>query len=209
MLGMERLRRFPKMLPQRFRGFSLLEMLTAVTVIFILAALAVPSLINQVYAIRIRYSATDLSGVLQSARMEAVRRNSFYSVQPSAANPVVEQIYDKNGTPMLSMPPAVMASSVSVFFGPGAGAPAEGALLAALNFTPAAATAGAPAFNSRGLPCIPVGGTTCPLVVGQGFVFFLSRTSATGGSGAWSAVAVTPSGRCQVWAFDGNNWMQL
>ena len=192
------------------RGFSLLELLVAMSIIIILAALAIPSLLTHVYAIRIRYSATELSGLLQNTRMEAVRRNSFYSLQQVAgSNPVVEQVVDKNGTVVTTIAPAVMSSDVNLNFGPGSGAPAEGTLLTSLNFAPAPAAAGLPSFNSRGLPCIPVGATTCPLTAGQGFVFFLSRTTGTGGANVWSAVAVTPSGRSQVWAYDGTTWIQL
>jgi prepilin-type N-terminal cleavage/methylation domain-containing protein len=195
---------------ERNNGFSLMELLVAVSVIMILAALAVPRLINQVYAIRIRYAATDLSGLLQSARIEGVRRNSFFSVQPLAGSvPAIEEVVDKNGVAVNTIPKSTMPSNVTVFFGPGSGAPAENVLTTTLNFNPVAANAGLPSFNSRGLPCIPAGGTTCPALAGQGFVFFLSRTSSTGGSSGWTAVAVTPSGRCQVWIYDGNNWTQL
>lgn len=198
------------MTPTTRRGFSLIELLVAGSIILILAALAIPSLLTHVYAIRIRYSATDLSGLLQNARMEAVRRNSFYSLQQTSQNnTAIEQVVDKNGNVVTTIAPAVMASNVNIFFGPGSGAPAEGTLLTTLNFTPATGAAGLPSFNSRGLPCVPVGAITCPLLAGQGFVFFLSRSSDTGGSSGWSAVAVTPSGRCQVWAYDGTNWIQL
>lgn len=190
------------------KGFSLLELLVAVTIIFILAALAVPSLMTQVYAIRIRYSATELSGLLQAARMESVRLNTYYSVQGNGGNPVVEQVVDKTGVVAKDVPQAMMASSVAVFFGPGSGAPGEGAFVGGLNFAVANGAAGLPSFNARGLPCVPVG-VTCPVTAGQGFVFFLSRTSSTGGSSGWTAVVVTPSGRCQVWAYDGANWLQL
>lgn len=190
------------------RGFSLLEMVVVVSVVFIMVAIAVPTLMTQVYTIRLRYSASDLSGLLQRTRMEAVRRNSFYSVQQAAGSPITEQVVDKNGAPVLTIPPAAMGNSVSVFFGPGSGAPGEGTLLTALNYTAASSASGLPSFNARGLPCIPVGGTTCPLTAGQGFVFFLSGTSSASGNQGWSAVAVTPSGRCEVWAFDGTNWTQ-
>lgn len=189
------------------RGFTLIELLTAVALIFVLVALAVPSLVNQAYAIRLRYSATDVSGLLQRARMEAVRKNTFYSVQSVAGSPVLEEVFDKNGNQVTTIPPAVMANSINVFFGPGSGAPNEGTLLTTLNFTAATSVQGLPSFNSRGLPCIPVGGVSCPFTTGQGFVFFVSGPNSAGGTG-WAAVAVTPSGRCQVWTYDGANWNQ-
>lgn len=189
-------------------GFSLLEMAIAVTIIFILVALTVPTLMTQVYTIRIRSSATSLSGLLQRTRMEAVRRNAFYSVQQIAGSPVLEDVVDKTGAVVGSIPPAVMGNSVNVFFGPGSGAPGEGTLLTTLNFTAVSAAAGLPSFNARGLPCVPVGATTCPIAAGQGFVFFVSGTNGSGGGTGWAAVAVTPSGRCEVWTYSGTNWTQ-
>lgn len=192
------------------RGFSLLELMITVAIILIVAALTVPTLMTQIYSVRLKYSATDLSGLLQRARMEAVRKNSFYSVQTVAGNPVEEQVVDKTTTAVASIPPAMMAQSVTVAFGAGSGAPGESGFITGLNFTGGAASAvgGLPSFNARGLPCIAAGGATCTSTPGQGFVFFLSGTSASSGSTGWSAVVVTASGRCQVWAYDGTNWIQ-
>jgi prepilin-type N-terminal cleavage/methylation domain-containing protein len=189
----------------RARGFSLLEMIVATSIILILVACAVPTLMTQVYAIRIRYSATDLSGLLQRARMEAVRRNTFYSLQPIAGTPMMEQVIDKNGVIVSSIQPAVMSTSVNVSFGEGSGAPSESTFVTSLNFAVAGA-GGLPSYNARGLPCIPTG-LTCTPTPGQGFVFFVSGTGSAAGQ-RWAAVAVTPSGRTEVWTFDGTSWVQ-
>lgn len=194
-------------------GFSVIELLVVVGIIFVFAAVTVPTLMTQIYSIRLRYSAVNLSEVLQSARMEAVRRNTFYSVQyvagsTSSGTPAMEQVVDKTSAVVSSIPPTVLGSSVSVFFGTGSGAPGETSLVTSLNFTPAASTAGLPSFNARGLPCIPVAGTTCPATVGQGFIFFLSGMSVAAQAPAWTAVAVTPSGRCQIFAYDSGTWTQ-
>src|SRR5712671_608599 len=65
------------------QGFTLIELMLVVAVIVILAAATVPRLMNVVNDINLRYAASDLSGLLQTARMQAVRRNTFYTV-PSA-----------------------------------------------------------------------------------------------------------------------------
>ena len=196
------------MIRNKTRGFSLLELLTIVAVIFILAALSVPRLMTQVYIIRIHYSANNVSGQLQRTRMEAVRKNSFYTLQYIAGSPALVTVADKTGTTVTTIPAAVLGANVTSYYGTGSGAPGESSLVATLGFTPALSTTGSPGFNARGLPCVPVG-QVCSPVAGQGFVFFLSGPIASGGALGWSAVAVTPSGRCQVWAFDGTSWIQL
>jgi prepilin-type N-terminal cleavage/methylation domain-containing protein len=188
------------------RGFSLLEMIVVVAVILIMAGFTLPVLMTQVYANRSWYSATNLSGVLQRARMEAARKNTFYSVQQVAGNPVMEEVVDKNAAVVASIAPAVMGQGVTVSFGAGSGAPGESAFITNLNFTTAAPST-LPSFNARGLPCTPAG-VTCPVTPGQGFVFFLSGTSTSSGGVGWTAVAVTPSGRCEAWIYGGTNWVQ-
>src|SRR5579864_872233 len=163
-------------------GFSLLEMMIVVTIVFIMAALAVPTMMTHIYSIKVRYSATDLSGVLQRARMEAVRRNSFYSVQGVGGNPATEQVVDKNTVVVASIPPVILGNGVTVNFGGGSGAPGEAAFLASFPFTIPAAAAGLPSFNARGLPCVATGAPTCTVTAGQGFAFFLSGTGAAGGA---------------------------
>src|SRR5262249_55979206 len=134
------------------QGFSLLEMTFAVAILFTLLALVTPTLMTQVYNIRIRYSATNLSGILQRARMEAVRKNAFYSVQQTTlADNSTDVFVDipKTGVVATSDPQVVLGNQVRVNFGAGSGAPGETAFIAGLNFTVAAAGA-APSFNARG-----------------------------------------------------------
>ena len=191
------------------RGFSLLELMIVLAIIIIIAGFTVPTLMTQVYQAKIRYAATDVSSLLQRVRMEAVRKNSFYSVQYVAGSPAMARDIDKNSALVTSIPQTVFGNSVTGFFGSGSGAPGEAGFLASLNFTTAASGAGSASFNSRGLPCMASGGATCTQTLGQGFVFFFSGTNASGGNLGWAAVAVTPSGRCQVFSYDGTNWWQL
>jgi prepilin-type N-terminal cleavage/methylation domain-containing protein len=192
------------------RGFSLLEMMIVVGMILILAALTVPTLMTQVYAIRIQYSARDVSGLLQRARMEAVRKNSFYSLNYVAGNPNLVQVMDRNQAVVTLIPPVVLGKSVTSSYGLGGPAPAQGTLTGTLNFTAAAVGVNdLPSFNARGLPCVATTGVaTCAQTLGQGFIFFLGGTSGSSGSAGWAAVAVTPSGRCEVFTWDGTNWNQ-
>lgn len=193
------------MASKQSRGFSLLELMIVVCIILVLAAVTVPTVMTQVYAIRLRYSATDLSGLLQRARMEAVRKNAYYSLQTVAGTPQMAQVIDKNLAVVTTIPPVQMGQNVTVFFGAGSGAPNEGPFLTSLGFTAASSTS-VPSFNARGLPCVAAA-QTCYPAAGQGFAFFLSGASSASSVG-WVAVTVTPSGRCQVWAYNGTSWNQ-
>ena len=52
--------------PKGGQGFSLIEMVIAVAMILVLAAIVTPSLSNAISIIKVRYSANDLSGLIQS-----------------------------------------------------------------------------------------------------------------------------------------------
>ncbi len=192
-------------------GFSLIEMMIVVAIVLILAAFSVPTLLKTVSDISLRYSATDLSGLLQSARIQAVRKNTFYSVVqatlPSGTNAYILDL-NKTGIYANSEPNMPINPGLTIHQGTGSGAPNEAAFLAGLNFT-VDPTGAAPSFNARGLPCMAnLAANTCPMVPSQGFVVFMSKPVIMGNS-PWAAVVINPSGHMQVWNADANgNWVQ-
>jgi hypothetical protein len=140
--------------------------------------------------------------------MEAARRNTYLSVAQTTLS-TGETAYfvdlNKNGTFTTGEPMVEMADQVTINFGVGSGAPGESTFVGTFNFT-FAPSGMLPNFNARGLPCL-VSGQTCPLIPGQGFVYFLSRTSPFGTN--WASVVVAPSGRVEVFSYDGANWTQV
>ena len=193
---------------KKTQGFSLIELMLVVAVIMVLAAVTVPGLMKTVSDISLRYTASDFAGLLQTARMQAVRRNSFYSVKagttPSGQNmyyierPTTAYV---NGDPMMPF-----NSNITISYGSGSGAPNEAAFLASLAFTVNPAV-DSPSFNARGLPCIGTA-AACPTNTTNGFVVFMSKNVLFGNS-PWAAVIVNPSGRVQIWTSDSNgNWVQ-
>ena len=204
---MQRRRRLDQTAAKNVHGFSFIELLIAVGVLMVLAAIFTPGMMNAVSNIKLRYSATDLSGLMQKARIEAARKNTFYSIEQTTLSPGEVAYYvdlNKNNTYSPGEALVEMGSQVTVFLGAGSGAPGEAAFITSLNFA-VNPTAVLPKFNARGLPCVLVG-QTCSQIPGQGFVYFLSRNTTVGTS--WASVVVTPSGRVQVWSYSGN-WVQL
>jgi type II secretory pathway pseudopilin PulG len=192
---------------KKTQGFSLLELMIVLSVMMILGALAVPRMISTVNDIKLRYVASDLSGLLQSARIQAVRTNTFYSVQAGvqAGQPIY--YIDKPtvaytvGDRLVPVDPAVVITQ-----GSGSGAPNETAFLTSLNFVVDPA-ADPPSFSARGLPCIGVL-NACNQVAGQGFVMFITR-AVVAGNIPWLAVVVNPSGHIQIWSCDSSgSWIQ-
>jgi prepilin-type N-terminal cleavage/methylation domain-containing protein len=194
---------------EKDRGFSLIEMMIAAAVIIILTAIALPNVLKAVSDIGLRYSATNLSGLLQSARIQAVKRNAFFTIEeavlpwgdPGYYIDIAKTGVYANGDPVLPL-----STQITVHPGVGSGAPNEGTFVASLNFTvnPGGSL---PSFNARGLPCVAAG-NSCPQTPGQGFVLFLSKPAFMGNVN-WTSIVINPSGRVQVWTCDNaGNWIQ-
>jgi prepilin-type N-terminal cleavage/methylation domain-containing protein len=190
------------------RGFTLLEMMIVVAVMMILAGITVPRFLNIVGDINLNYVAANYSGLLQSARIQAVRKNNYYGIQQTTLSTggVGYYVHYQNGSYAVGDPLLPVGSQIAVHAGTGSGAPNESTLNCGTGCTFASGTS-YPAFNARGLPCV-ISSSTCVQNPGQGFVTFLSNTTLTSNV-AWAAVIVTGGGRIQIWSCDqSGNWVQ-
>jgi prepilin-type N-terminal cleavage/methylation domain-containing protein len=70
-----------RLAPKGGQGFSLIEMVIAMAMILVLGAIFTPSVSNAISMIKLRSSANGLSGLIQKARIEAARKNTFYSIE--------------------------------------------------------------------------------------------------------------------------------
>jgi len=194
---------------KKTQGFSLIEVMIVLAVVLILAAVAVPRLLSTVSDISLRYAASDLSGLVQTARIQAVRKNTFYTIQPGNLPSGTAAYYldlPKTGAYVNGDPTLPFGPSLTIHPGIGSGAPGEAGFIAGLNFT--VNPGGDPvSFNARGLPCVAAA-NSCPQTPGQGFVVFMSKATVSGGV-PWAAVVINPSGHVQLWTADINgNWVQ-
>ena len=192
------------------RGFSLLELLIVVAILVTLAAITVPRVMSTISDIKMRYVAQNLGGLLQSARMQAVRKNTYYMAQPTTlASGDAAYVATARGQAYASSDPVLpLDNQITVHMGTGSGAPNEGTLTCGTGcgFNPGTDD---PSFNARGLPCIGVvNGSSCPQNPGQGYLLVVSKPALTGNTN-WAAVVITASGHIQIWTCDGSgNWTQ-
>jgi Tfp pilus assembly protein FimT len=185
-------------------GHSLVELLITLLLILIVTGMAIPNSATAIANIKLRGSASNLGGLLQSARINAVQSNQTETVLfglPSGNGAYIDLngngAYD-SGEPMIQF--EGNANQVSA---PG-GASGKPTNLDAsggpLGWT---ATTGNVSFNSRGLPCNS-SVTACGSNVN--YIFYFEDTRGSGKNG-WAAVSVTAAARTKVWFWDGSRWI--
>ena len=182
-------------------GFTLIELLLVVAIGLIVATTAVPAITTTIANVRMRASMSSLSGMLQSARMLAVKQNrtktARFTVQRDGL--IVFAKDASNGGGVTTTDPQVqLEAPITKLTSPtGAGAPT--ALTSTfLGYT---ASTSNPSFNSRGLPCLYAGGA-CP---NRGFVYYFKDTRRSGSEG-WTAITISPAGRITKWFWNGSIW---
>jgi len=78
--------------PAHSRGFSLIELMTVVSIVAILGALAMPSFREILASRRVQATASALSQALKSAQSEAIRRNRTVEVIFTTSQPVPAEV---------------------------------------------------------------------------------------------------------------------
>lgn len=178
-------------------GFSLLEMVIVIAIIMVVAVMAVPKIMSNVADIRLRGAVNSASGIIQEARMIAIKNNLTEQVKYSnTASGGTVYAKNVNDTSSLSStdPQVQMGSTVLAY-----STPTGVAALSATDLSYTATTVTSIMFNPRGIPCSAV--NTC----GAGMVFYFTD-SRTVGSPGWAAVSVSPAGRVKTWMWNGNKW---
>jgi prepilin-type N-terminal cleavage/methylation domain-containing protein len=197
-------------------GFSLVELMIVLVIIMVVSALAMPNVIRGIGTLRLRGAGSNMSGLIQKARIEAVRTNRIQQLKFANVNgalllyvdgPAVGTYTAYNDTP--DPHEAVVQVPDSISFDDGSGAPAANFTSNAttlLGYTQTASTTSPInlAFNQRGLPCTPDATPPTVCTIPAKYVYFLKSTGPYGGG--WLAISITPAGRIRVWSWDGSNW---
>jgi prepilin-type N-terminal cleavage/methylation domain-containing protein len=187
-------------------GFSLLEMMIAVSVSLVLGVTGFVLAQSIARAVRLSGSCTSYANMLQTARIRAVQDDRYYAVvSDTVANPP-RAFVDINGNGLYDIGEPMMVFPQSVTPQPFASGPSTGNLK--LQFLPATGqntvnSANPPTFGPRGLPCVPsapVNGT-CNYLQPTSYITFVQNTL----SGRWEAITVTPAGRVRLWSYDANS----
>lgn len=214
---------------RRRNGFSAIELLVVISLVLLLGSLSVPGLLQSMHTARLRGAGSDLSGLLQVARIRAVQDDRYYSVYLLNANGLQQEFVDifpqnvngASGTGGTSLktgdPSIVIAPEISRQ--PQASAPNTANLAQQLlptnpnNLVPTDASVGTTpfTFGPEGLPCIPVqlsGGTVCNSRGGAVAYWTFLQNNVTGD---WEALTITPAGRIQQWFYSASagTWARL
>ena len=190
------------------RGYSMIEMMMALVISVVAAAVAIPTTTNTIADIKLRGAAASFAGLVQQARLAAIQKNvspgyvvcfGLPSGRGAYSEPLVlGSACDGYATGDLMVQFGGEADQTSA---PSGSTPTKldgsGSILGWTG------TSGNVSFNSRGLPC-SASSSSCSTNVN--YVFYFSDTRAFGNKG-WAAVSITSAGSPKVWFWSGSKWL--
>lgn len=195
--------------PNREAAFSTIELVVVIFIILTLAAIVLPSAIQTWYDLELRATGSEVSDLMQRARILAAKNNQTYCLGYQVINGVQTAFIDLNcnGTWDAGEPIVELARRISA----AAGAPSGGGGTPSAYVMTGDTTSGTPydnatkmAYNQRGLPCAYAAGppVTCSTPATSYFVYYFQDNRPSG----WCAVSVSKAGRSKAMVWSGTAW---
>jgi Tfp pilus assembly protein FimT len=190
----------------RLAGFSTIELVLVLGIMLIVAGFVIPSAVQTWYAMQLRASASQVSDLMQQARMLAAKKNATYPIRYNLANGVQQAYIDLNnnntldaGEPSVLLPRMTAAASAPTG---GAGQPSAYVLVGDTSTGTPFDNTNTLAFSPRGLPCNYSAPPVCSTPAASYFVYYFQNGRPNG----WSAVLVTKAGRSKILMWNGSTW---
>jgi len=190
---------------QRPGGFSMIELLVVVAIVFALTAISLPTFNGMLTSAQLRGGMGDLSGLFQNARNLAVRQNTITWVRFQNSNNRLVYFVDNGASPtnLTTSTPQIYLPANFTKVGPPSGTPTaldDATCGAASSST--LVTDKDTYFNQMGIPCQYSGGTCSTATP---FAYYFSYTGSSGGP-SWAALCVSPAGRIKALYWTGSSW---
>ncbi len=192
----------PRTRRSRIAGFSTVELAVSLTVLLILTAIAIPSLMRSLRTYQLNDAAARLSDMLKFTRFEAVRRNTQvnFLILSSGADWIAGTDSNNNGSFDPTEKQILIHGIVTLL--PSGTPPSPASILAKLGATSSldaskSGAVGSLTFDARG--------AVSPLAA---YVLYLG--SANSPEFGYRAVILLPSGATQIWtAPGGGTWQRI
>jgi prepilin-type N-terminal cleavage/methylation domain-containing protein len=189
-------------------GFSLTEIIVVLAIVMCLAGVAFPIFTKISYNIRLKSASTNISGLMQQARIMAARQNAVYTVViPSTGGQAFINLNPGTNSTLDSNEPVIrFNSNITPATGApnGSGGTPSAYVLSGDNSGTSYDNATTLGYSPRGLPCAYVS-STCSTPAASYFVYYLQDARPDGTTG-WAAVVVTRTGRTKSYTWNGASW---
>lgn len=190
-------------------GFSLVELMVVIAIALVVFAIALPKMATSLTLTKWRGEMSDLSGVFQKCRSQAIKNNATQQLDFTTNNAQVVTYIDVPGSTESSLAGKTqiwMFSQFSKVDAPPLGntnpAPlTQGTMWGGSSTNPPVTTEQHICFNSRGIPCQCPSAATfpCPGIT-NGYAFYFTQGE------QWAAVGVSPAGRIKTYFWNGSAW---